>query len=178
MKVLLLNGNPHQQNKKFDEWLDQLAAKLVEGGSEVSAVKLREKKIAFCIGCFSCWIKTPGICVHNDDMPTILAGYVTADVAVFASPLVMGNISYQLKAVQERLLPMALPYLYIKDDRMQHPPRYDKTPAVALLLGENENAQEVAVVEKIFTASKSRNNLFVKTMNADISEVARAIGGI
>jgi multimeric flavodoxin WrbA len=177
MKVLVLNGNPRKENTRFDEWLDRLKDKLAAGKSEVLIVKLRDKKINFCIGCYTCWLKTPGICVHKDDMPDILAEYVNSDVVLYASPLVMGNISYQLKAVQERLIPTILPYLCIKDNRMQHPQRYAKTQSVALLLGEKEDPGEVSVVEKIFSANR-RRQLFVKTMDSDISEVAHAINGI
>ncbi|MGA2091709.1 MAG: hypothetical protein ABSH12_09670, partial [Endomicrobiales bacterium] len=130
-----------------------------------------------CIGCYSCWVKTPGLCVHHDDMPAILCAYVHADVVVLASPLKMGNVSSRLKAVQERIIPTMLPYLCIKDDRLQHVPRYNAGPAIALLLGENENEEDVAAMKNVFFASKSRR-LFVKTMNEDVCEVAHAINGI
>jgi len=32
----------------------------------IKILELRNEVIASCIGCFSCWFKTPGICVIND----------------------------------------------------------------------------------------------------------------
>ncbi|MEI8354280.1 MAG: hypothetical protein WCG22_07230, partial [Lentisphaerota bacterium] len=31
-----------------------------------------EKKIAPCLGCYHCWVVTPGQCVHHDDMQELL----------------------------------------------------------------------------------------------------------
>ena len=44
---------------------------LVEGmqdaGAEVEVIELRRKTIKNCIGCYTCWTKTPGKCIHKDD---------------------------------------------------------------------------------------------------------------
>ena len=39
-----------------------------EAGAEVEVVALREKSIKNCIGCLTCWTKTPGTCIHKDNM--------------------------------------------------------------------------------------------------------------
>ena len=81
MKILILNGNAKPENAKFDSWLDKLAEKLSAGGHKAVMFKLREKKIEFCIGCYACWLKTPGICIHKDDMPDIIRQYVDSHLS-------------------------------------------------------------------------------------------------
>ena len=178
MKILILNGNSRLGSAKFDAWLDELAVKLSAQGHKTVMFQLRERKVEFCIGCYACWLKTPGICIHKDDMPEILREYVGSDLVIYASPLIMGDITHLLKTVRERLLPTILPYLCIKGNRMQHPKRYDKTPSTALLLGEDENPADLEIVREIFTAAKMNSVSFVKTMDSPVVEVVNAINCI
>ena len=39
---------------------------LTRDGWEVELIKLLEKQIAGCLGCFGCWIRAPGICFIDD----------------------------------------------------------------------------------------------------------------
>ena len=57
-------------------------------GVEVDVVNLKQKKINYCLGCYTCWTKTPGICVHKDDMALeLLPKWQESDIAIYASPL-------------------------------------------------------------------------------------------
>jgi hypothetical protein len=141
-------------------------------------LRLRDKEIRHCIGCYSCWLKTPGLCVHQDEMAQVYAAYTAADAVVFASPLVMGNIGSGLKAVQERLIAMLLPYLRVEGDRMRHPPRYGRQPVMGLLLGKNEDPEAVAIVKKLFGGMRARERSFVVTMDVGIEGVLNALDGI
>ena len=48
--------------------LTHLVKGMREAGAEVETVNLREKKIQYCLGCFTCLTKTPGQCALKDDM--------------------------------------------------------------------------------------------------------------
>ncbi|WP_407314364.1 hypothetical protein [Desulfosporosinus sp. SB140] len=67
--------------------------------------------------------------------------------------------------------------MYVNNDRMQHLSRYDKYPAIALLLDQTKEFDQVSseIIEKVFKSSKSRNFLFTKTMDDSPEEVAYAI---
>jgi multimeric flavodoxin WrbA len=177
MKVLLLNGNPEAGNGEFDAGLALVGKALAGRGDAVVEIRVRDCKIEQCIGCYSCWLRTPGRCVLNDDMPRVYAAYAAADAAVFASPLVMGNIGSGLKAVQERLIATILPFLRIEGDRMRHPPRYGRTPAVGLLLGRNEDPEAAAIAAGIF-CGMGREKSFVTSLDAGTEGVLNALDRI
>ncbi len=69
MKILSINSSPRGVGQsKTELMLNHLVEGMQEAGAEVQVVNLREKKIKNCIGCFTCWTKTPGQCIHKDDM--------------------------------------------------------------------------------------------------------------
>lgn len=180
MKILILNGNPKSDYKKFEEYVEKLSSELAKVGNEVVVLNLNEMKINYCIGCYSCWLKTPGKCIFNDDGPRILTEYLDSDIVLFASPVIMGFVSSLIKSVQERLLPTVHPFLCIKENRMQHIPRYDKYPFTALLLDQAEESDPISseIIDKIFRSSRSGKFLFTKTMDNSPEEVAYAINNI
>ena len=69
MKVLALNSSPRDEGQSKTEFLLQhLVQGMQDAGAEVEVVALRKKNVKNCIGCFTCWTKTPGVCIHQDDM--------------------------------------------------------------------------------------------------------------
>ena len=56
-------------------------------------ITLREKKIKDCVGCFGCWVKTPGLCVHKDDMTDILKMIIASEKQIFVSDVRFGMLS-------------------------------------------------------------------------------------
>lgn len=95
--TLRANGNSHILAKAFAD-----GAK--ESGNEVELISLRENKINYCIGCYSC--RTLGKCFQNDGMNEINEKLLKADVIVFASPIYMYDICGQLKTFIDRILPV------------------------------------------------------------------------
>lgn len=63
-------------------------------------IRVAEKKISCCSGCYAC--KSTGICAIKDDMADILQKIIDADVLVLASPVYFYSIDAQLKAVIDR----------------------------------------------------------------------------
>ena len=134
MKVLALNASPRSgEQSKTQLMLNYLIEGMRDAGAEVETLALREKTITQCIGCFTCWTKTPGTCVHKDDMATeLFPKWREADIVVYATPLYNYTVTSLLKAFIERTLPSSQPFFEIHEGRMFHPLRY-KTPAVVIL---------------------------------------------
>lgn len=83
-------------------------------------------KIAPCIGCNSCWLRTPGICALKDDYEQILKAFLQYDTTIFISNTSLGFISYKTKNTVDRMLPLVTMYTHIVDGQMRHIPRYQK----------------------------------------------------
>ena len=83
-------------------------------------------KIAPCIGCNACWLKTPGICSLKDDYEKILKAYLQYDTAIFISGITLGFLNYKTKNVIDRILPLATMYTHVVNGQMRHIPRYEK----------------------------------------------------
>lgn len=134
MKVLALNSSPRSSDQSKTELMsNHLIKGMREAGAEVEMVALREKTIKHCKGCFTCWTKTPGTCVHKDDMANELyPKWLESDIVVYATPLYNYSMTAMLKAFIERTLPAAQPFFEINEGRMFHPLRH-KTPAVVIL---------------------------------------------
>ncbi|PKN84581.1 MAG: hypothetical protein CVU51_10270 [Deltaproteobacteria bacterium HGW-Deltaproteobacteria-1] len=61
MKVLAINSSPRSNKESYTVMmLNCLVEGMRDAGADVEVVNLREKKIKYCIGCFTCWTKTPG----------------------------------------------------------------------------------------------------------------------
>lgn len=109
-KVLVLSGSP-RKNGNSDILCDEFMRGAVERGNEVEKIRVSEKRIAPCLGCYYCKSHN-GDCVHKDDMAKILQKIIDADVLVLASPVYFYSIDAQLKAVIDRTVAR---WLEVKD---------------------------------------------------------------
>lgn len=131
MKVLAINGSP--KGSRSNTW--KLTKRFLEGmeeGQQAGELRIQELQISSlqirpCLGCFSCWSKTPGICCIKDDMEEVIRAILWADVVIWSFPLYYYTVPGGLKNLIDRQLPMVLPYMV--DDAGQtgsgsHPSRY------------------------------------------------------
>ncbi len=124
MKILALQGSPRP--KKYTQ---MVLEKFLEGaaskGAECETVHLAAKKIHPCVGCYSCWVKTPGVCIHKDDMPGILEKLRACEVVVYATPLYTFGMTSYMKTFMDRTIPLVLPFLIESEEGVtRHPPRF------------------------------------------------------
>ena len=134
MKVLALNSSPRTGSvSKTEIMLNYLVQGMREGGAEVEVVELRKKTIKNCIGCFTCWTKTPGVCIHKDDMSQELyPKWTQSDVVVYATPLYHFLMNASMKAFIERTLPLLEPFLVEREGKTSHPLRGEHPKMVFL----------------------------------------------
>ena len=100
--VLILSSSP-RKNGNSDLLCKEFEKGAVEAGHNVTYVRLAEKKIGYCIGCYAC--QNSGKCFQNDDMADLLEVVKKADVIVFATPVYFYTMSAQLKTYIDRLTP-------------------------------------------------------------------------
>jgi multimeric flavodoxin WrbA len=183
MKVTILNGNPNSENVRFDQYLRELVGLLESAEHGVTLLQIRDLDVKYCIGCFDCWVRTPGECKVTDSSHDICREYINSDFVLFASPVIMGFTSALLKKANDKLLPLLLPYLVVVQNECHHPARYDKYPATGLLLdsGDDCDEEDVRIISDIY--ARNAINLktalrFTKLTTDPIEEVADAIGSV
>lgn len=132
MKILAINGSP--KGKRSNTWrltcafLEGITIQEENGGAqapEIETLNIGSLNIKPCLGCFSCWNKTPGECCIHDDMQGVIDKILWADVVVWSFPLYYFGLPGQLKTLIDRQLPMSLPFMCTETESGGHPSRYD-----------------------------------------------------
>ncbi len=126
MNILIINGSPKGTNSNTYK----LSKAFVKGISEKTNVvceeiNVKDKEIKPCLGCFSCWNKTPGKCVIKDEMADILEKIIWADIVVWSFGLYFFNVPSKMKALIDRQLPLSLPFMISESEYGSHPARFD-----------------------------------------------------
>ena len=135
MKVLAINSSLRGEGQSRTElMLTHLVQGMRQAGAEVEVANLREKKVGFCRGCFTCSSKTPGRCTLQDDMTLELyPKWLEADICVYATPLFHWTVNAPMKAFIERTWPAHEPFFVQGDDGHWHHPDRHHLPAAVVL---------------------------------------------
>ncbi|MCR3922663.1 MAG: hypothetical protein NUK65_09140 [Firmicutes bacterium] len=94
----------------------------------MKVVSIGDQSITACIGCWNCWLKTPGRCVMKDHMAEIYPDYVNSDTVILLMDTAQGFISHQAKAFFDRTIPHYHPYIELVDGECHHVARYQSYP--------------------------------------------------
>jgi multimeric flavodoxin WrbA len=157
MKALILNG-ARDADPVITAVESSIIKLLGEKGWEVEAIALREKDIAGCLGCFGCWVKTPGICVIDDYGRETTKKIIQSNLMIWLTPVTFGGYSSELKKALDRSIPVLLPYFESYKGQIHHKMRYDTYPKLVVIGTEPLNAEQ----EEIFLALTERNALNLK----------------
>lgn len=127
MRILVLNGSPKGQKSNTYRltraFLDGIHQESPE--SEIRECVVKQLNIKPCLGCFSCWNKTPGKCCIQDEMAYVVEQMLWADVTIWSFPLYYFGIPGPMKNLMDRQLPMSLPFMTADSESGGHPARYD-----------------------------------------------------
>ena len=108
MKVLLINGSPHEHGCTYMA-LSEVSSSLIKNGLETELVYLGTKPVGGCIACGVC-AKT-GKCIIDDAVNDIAARISEFDGLVVGSPVYYSSPSGQIYSFLDRLF-------YLCGDRM------------------------------------------------------------
>jgi len=104
--------------------------------------------IKACIGCWSCWLKTPGKCVYKDAMAESYSDYVNSDKVILLMDTAQGFINHSAKAFLDRTIPHYHPYIEIVDGECHHKARYECYPEMHFYYDDkNVTASEAQIIE-------------------------------
>lgn len=155
MRAVILNGS-NDDESPLNTGGNIIAEELKKNDYEVEMVELRNVGLATCIGCFGCWIKTPGECILKDQGREIAKAVARSDLLILLSPVTFGGYSFQLKKMLDRLIPNLLPLFTKINGEMHHKHRYREK---SKLLAIGHLAEHDEESERIFKALIGRNAL-------------------
>jgi multimeric flavodoxin WrbA len=70
-----------------------------EAGAKVELFYVYQLDINPCLGCYSCWRKTPGECAQKDDMEELYPRLAVADVIVLGTPVYVDGMTSAMKTM-------------------------------------------------------------------------------
>lgn len=106
MNVLAINGSPRGKEGNTEVLIKLFLEGCRQAGAETETIYLKDKNIHSCSGCFTCWTKTPGKCIHKDDMEELLKKHLEADIVVYGTPLYYFSYTGIMKNYMDRQLPL------------------------------------------------------------------------
>jgi len=126
MRVLAVNGSPRMKASSTYHVLEPLLQGMRTAGAETEVLHVRQLELKPCIGCYACWVRTPGECIFRDSMTSAIDAYNRADLVVYGTPVYHFAVSGILKTFVDRLLPRLEPWLIrqpTEPGRTGHPSR-------------------------------------------------------
>ena len=153
MNAVVLDGFRGVEGQSI---LAVLTEALAQAGYGTEIIPLREKAIAPCLGCFGCWIKTPGECVIDDEGRLVARAAARCDLLVYLTPVTFGGVSSELKKAVDRLIPNISPFFARVRGETHHQKRYPRCPS---LIGLGTLPQPNREAETIFKTLVERNAL-------------------
>ena len=119
--------------------------------------------IHHCIGCFGCWVKTPGKCVIHDGYEETGMDMGKCTELILISRCCYGSVSPFVKTVQDRAISYIHPDFVLRKGEMHHKRRYKNVISLsAYFYGENITDAEKNTARKIIEANADNYDGVVK----------------
>jgi multimeric flavodoxin WrbA len=168
MKAIVISDSDHQSALSR-----QLHTSLLSHIKEfdIEEISVSRNSLAHCVGCFGCWIKTPGECIFRDDIGRINRAVMNSDVVFYLTPVVLGQFSVGIKAVVDRGLPNMLPFFIVRPDgSTMHPARYTQYPAhIFIGYGDTVSAEDAALFVDITKKHRRGADAFIYDPATDLA---------
>ena len=132
--VLIVNGSPRKKAGFTYQYLRHFITGMERAGAATEVIDIYDAKYVIepCRGCFSCWIKSNGKCIIDDDANGLIKKMDNADLLVYAFPLYIDSIPAKLKALMDRQFIHVQPVFVPYDAMTRHPVRDCKGRALVL----------------------------------------------
>ncbi len=115
-----------------------------------------------CIGCFGCWVKTPGVCVLNDKYQSMGQLLSKCSEYIIISKCCYGSYSPFVKNILDRSISYFLPYFNNIDGETHHKKRYDNRFSLSVLFYGNDVTEAEKETAKDLVAANSTNYSRIK----------------
>ena len=122
-------------------------------------VDLSALKIKNCIGCFGCWIKTPGRCVIRDDAVKVYPLIAQSQRVIYVSRLYCGSYDITMKTMLERAIPIQQAFIRLHHGETHHVQR-SVAEKEAVIIAYGDVPQEERELFRRLVARNAHNMLF------------------
>ncbi|HBR28731.1 MAG TPA: flavoprotein [Firmicutes bacterium] len=144
MRLILCDLESADLHRLFPQPLDENGTILIQ----------KDGKIHNCLGCFGCWVKTPGACVIRDQYGDMGEQLAKCSELLIISQCYYGGFSPFVKNVLDRSIPYIHPYFVIRNGRMHHRRRYKNHFSLQVwFYGEDISATEKQTAKKVVEAN-------------------------
>lgn len=148
---------------------------------DIQVITNEEGRIAHCIGCFGCWVKSPGVCVINDGYDLMGPAFAASEELILITKIQYGGYSPFIKNVLDRSIGFMLPFFTIRKNEMHHQDRYsDRMKMTVIGYGENVTPEEKTTFKGIVAANALNFNpegyrAIIVDTKEDITKVLEAL---
>lgn len=118
----------------MDLVISDRALDLAGASATATVIDLSQLKIGPCVGCFGCWVKTPGKCVIHDDACRVYPYLAKSTRLLLVSRVRYGSYDTVMKTMLERAIPIQQAFLRLVQGEIHHKMR-DVAPKEATILG-------------------------------------------
>ncbi|MDR2179383.1 MAG: hypothetical protein LBP21_03650 [Synergistaceae bacterium] len=120
---LVLHDLPDLSGNQTENLIKSLLEKLFPWDGGVYTLFPADPPVRPCVGCFGCWVATPGKCVI-DDRGSALAPLISKhDELIVIGRLLFGGFSPDVKALLDRSIGSILPFFRIVNGETHHEKR-------------------------------------------------------
>jgi multimeric flavodoxin WrbA/putative sterol carrier protein len=164
MKALIFMGSPRGEKSSSYHVAEHFISGFKKAGCQTEEILVRDLTINPCRGCFTCWTKTPGRCIHRDDMDMVLSKIESAELIVYAFPLYIFNMPGIVKNLLDRQIPLIKPDLVENKGITGHPhrnPNWKNKVFLISVAGFPERSHFDALVSTFEKCFRSENNKFI-----------------
>ena len=147
---------------------------LLQDSTDNLTIVSEHEVIHNCIGCFGCWVKSPGTCVIHDKYEDMGEKLSKCQELIIISKCFYGGFSPFVKNVLDRSISYIHPYFTFRNGEMHHRRRYDNHIHLKVwFYGENITEQERQTAYKLVRANSVNLDCSAEkvTFVEDISEI-------
>ncbi len=117
--------------------------------NSIKHLKLKNMDISYCTGCWSCWTRTPGKCIHSDDTVELLTSIINSDIVVYITENTLGTMNSLMKKSLDKQVALLHPYIKSINGKSEHYKRYEKYPDVCtIFIDEQKNINDYNIFKE------------------------------
>ena len=143
----------------MDLVISDRALDLAGAGATATVIDLSQLKIGPCVGCFGCWVKTPGKCVIRDDAYRVYPYLAKSTRLLLVSRVRYGSYDTVMKTMLERAIPIQQAFIRIHHGETHHIQRA-VAEKDAVILAYGDTGDEEQALFRLLAARNAHNMLF------------------